>query len=388
MSRYRLALFALAGLMVLFASSSPGWARCPPACVVQPQRVVPVLTIQGLAPAGTFGVVPGLVPLEHTVAGVRYSLATTVTGIVPPAVPVSGYVCAVANDGDDCQPGSNTNSFSSLTASSRLSGTVGWRAPASAENASFELQFCQTQPVLPADGRTCHNIAASNVFSTPVSASYDVSIQDFTINHTRAPHNDTVAITLLGGVYGMGNDTVISCGQTASGSCEQNALQGDLNNGTYFTKGAKIGSFILVPGREIGLRFGFAIYNIGAGYSNAAYNALTAQVSSLLLGALLQQVHGGDSSAVGTDPDYTDRINGLGWNGCDGPLAVDLAGISDQGASALPPDRYNLRPQTNATGKLAQHMGPYEFKSQAGCGPSPQYAVEFSVVRTSWEAPH
>ncbi len=388
MSRYRLAQLALAGLIALFASSSPGWAKCPPACVAQPQKIVPVLAIQGLSPSGSFAVVPGFVPLEHSVLGVHYSLTATIGGIVPPPAPVSGYVCAVTNDGDDCQQGSNTNSFSSLTASSNLSGTVGWRAPAATENASFELQFCQTQPAPPPDGRACHNIAASSVFSTPVSANYEVSIQDFTINHTRAPHNDTVAITLLGGMYGSGNDTVISCGQTASGSCVQNVLQGDLNNGTYSTKGAKIGSFNLVPGREIGVRFGFAIYNIGAGYSNASYNALTAQVSSLLRDALVQQIHGGDSFIVGSEPDYTDKINGLGWNGCDGPLAVDLANVIDQGASAFPPDRNNLRPQTNAIGKLVQRRGPYEFKSQAGCGPSPQYSLEFSVVRTSWEASH
>ncbi len=385
MSRFRLAQFALIGIVVLFASASPSWAKCPPVCQAQPKKIVPVLTIQGLAPPGESGVVPGLVPLEHSVPGVHYTLTTTVAGIVGSPAPVSGYVCAVTNDGDDCQQGGNTNSFSSLTASSSLSGTVGWHTPASDEKASFELQFCQTQPALPADGRSCHVIAASSVFTVPVAAHYDISIQDFTISQTRAPHNDTVAITVLGGVFGP-NNSAISCSQVPSGSCVQNVLQGDLNNGSYAAKSAKIGSFTLVPSRELGLRFGFAIYNIGAGYSNSTYNALTAQVSSLVKGAV-EAINGGDV-ILNPIPDFTDKINGLGWHGCDGPLAVQAADIFDQRGPAGELDATNLRIQTNAIGKMVERLGPYEFKSQFGCGPSPHYAVQFAITRTSWEAPH
>ncbi|MBV9989862.1 MAG: hypothetical protein JOZ72_01100 [Alphaproteobacteria bacterium] len=360
MKLQRIPAIVVLSALALLAVPSSAAARCPPAC-----QLVRSLSIT-IAPQALTDV-----PVEHDVEKVHYTLTTKAYNNPDP---VTGYVCAVSREDEDCKP-DNSNYFPNVTGDATLSGAVFWHVPASDPHATAIIRFCQLPPVDP--GRTCHGTSETPLV-TPVAATYTVTLNTFTIDHTRAVHNDSLTATLLGETFDAGAGVHCRVGIPGP-DCVQAALQGDQSGGFHPFKGMTIGPFTLVPGRTDGLRFGYAMLNFGDGsYGHGDFNALESQVSALLLGGLRNNVFTGDLHPVGSD--FTDQINGLPWHGCDGPVAVQVVGLFDKGGVFS----QDLRAQTDATGTLERDSPIFEFKSQTGCGFSPKYSTIWTVRRTSW----
>ncbi|MEA2719998.1 MAG: hypothetical protein QOJ39_1862 [Candidatus Eremiobacteraeota bacterium] len=317
------------------------------------------LTANGLLPYPVGSTTGPLVPIEHTET--RFKFTLTANGAAGAGSPVTGYVCAVdENRYNPCAP-------VAFSAPGNYHGFAPWLAPDAAASAPVQLKFCPSKPGALIDDVSCVATVAAFT-STPVSAQFGVSIAGIGIEHTRAVHNDTIAVTILGG--GFASKPV--CTQVPSAACVQGALEGNHNNGSLLVQNAKIGPFTVTPGQNGAFRFGFAVYNIGDGYSTSVYNELTSNVSGILSDALTEQIVLGDSAIAGP---YTEQINHLKWKGCDGPLAVGLVGFFDT---------TEVLAKTNATGAYDVVTPSYHFKSQTGCGLSPDYNLVYDVIRMSW----
>jgi hypothetical protein len=78
-------------------------------------------------------------------------------------------------------------------------------------------------------------------------------------------------------------------------------------------------------------------------------------------------------------------INGLEFDGCDGPVAADAVSVLNK--TVVGNSQSTLDALTRNTGKLTRTnptTGVYEISSQDGCGKSGQYTVTWSVTRISW----
>jgi hypothetical protein len=365
-STYRLAGFVIC--CFLSATTATAWAGTTYS-----------INVTGTSARGATAPANGFVARELAAFDVHFSIKQLVSEVV--GAPVNAYVCVIDNT-SHCIVGESPAVFPSVQPNTAYSGQVTALAPRAMASAPVTVALCQG-PV-PSGGNPilCNNLAWAKT-SLPVYAEYVISLASFTISHTRAVHHDTVVINAIAGTLSQNgpdySNSPINCSQTPSPSCVQAVQQGNLNNGTYTAKGTTLGPFQIVPSNTA-LYLGYAILNFGAGYSTTSYNALTGSVTGLLRGLVTINFPQGDPVLSPKTP-YPQQINQLSWHGCDGPLAVDVVGLYD-GASDNPPSG-NLHTLTNATGQYNKQAGPYEFKSQTGCGESPKYAVNWKIVRTS-----
>jgi hypothetical protein len=337
------------------------------------------IQVTGVSARGASAPAPGFVARELSAFDVHFSIDQLVDGVI--GAPLNAYVC-VTDDTIHCIGGQSPAVFPSAQPNTRYPGQVTAVAPHASANAPLIIALCQGPVPAGQDPIPCNNLAWVKT-TTPVYAEYVISLGSFTISHTRAIHNDTVVINAFAGTQAQtGQDysnSPIACSQSPSPSCVQAVQQGNLNNGTHTAKGITLGPFDIVPS-DTALYLGYAILNFGAGYSTASYNSLTDRVTNLLRKLVSVNFPEGDS-VLNPEPSFQQQINRLGWHGCDGPVAVDVVGLYD-GASDNPPAG-NLHTLTNANGQFTKQAGPYEFKSQGGCGESPKYTVTWKINRTS-----
>ena len=354
--------------------SVSGTAQCPPALCTTP---IPVfytydLQITSVSP-------PPYV--ENQPITVNYRLVVDKAGILgqlPP--PRIGSVCG-ARLGDTCVKVGELRVGRTITGSVTSTAVAGANSP---------IAIHLMSPAACPPGIECFSSdeLAQQTVSRPVAARYMVSIDGFTILRTRAVHEDTVKINLMGMVDGQRSAESDACHILSPPTyCLNNVAQGDHNNGTFQATGVSVGPYDLIPEVDSDLRFAFSVLNLGTPYEQVVAQKIFDGISDVTAAALAaySSSTGGNGSGWSGLNDFTHKINAMQFGGCDGPTAVDAVSVLNKAVAGA--NQNTLDALTRDTGKLTRirpETGIYEIDSQDGCGKSGQYKVTWTVNRISW----
>lgn len=168
------------------------------------------------------------------------------------------------------------------------------------------------------------NDADSAEFTRPVAARFVVSLDSFTISHTRAQSADTVHLALAG-IFGNEKKELLNSCNNVLGEptvakpilCKGPSRYGmsALGKGIYPAR-MKVGEFEIVPGIGGALSFAFAVFNYGFPIQATSFSgSMEGNVRGALKGQVLtlNQI---------PDDDFISNLNGPPWLGCDGPTAA------------------------------------------------------------------
>jgi len=367
------AMRVLASVTLLAISSNAFAQRCPPNC----QAISEAVPVGRSYDLRVLSIQPTAALVEHQDIVVEFQLVVSKFGIVGQLKPQAGQVCG-ANHRGTCV------SFASLDPGRTYRGRLTTLAPAASRNADIAILLEAPQQCKP--GIECFGteLLAEGHAPRPVAAEYVISIDSFTIRHTRAIHEDTPEINLSAKVPGQRSSEDHACDIVGPPTyCVSRAKQGNHNDGTFAARGASVGLYRLIPDVEPELALEYHIINLGTPYEQRVAQKIFDGISDAA-GAFMSAYSG--NSGWGQVNDFTHKLNALQFSGCDGPVFVGAGVLRNQ---TLPGgENATLDALTRATGRYrkTQHAEDFdEITSQDGCGRSPRYDVTYSVVRTSWQ---
>jgi|SRR5580765_8514427 len=354
-------------------------AQCPPNCgpVVTPLHFFYTydLQITSVSP-------PPYVENQPITVGYRLIVGKAgLVGDLP--LPREGSICG-ARRGDTCI------NIGQLTVGRTATGTVQSTALAGA-NSPIVIRLMSPHPCPP--GGECFDTdeLANQSASRPVAARYMVSIDGFTISRTRAVHEDSVKIDLMGTVDGQRSADSDACSVLGPPTyCVQHVPQGDRNDGTFPASGVVVGPYDVIPEVDSDLKFAYVTLNFGTSYNQVVAKKIFNFISDGTAAGLnaYSSSNGGSGGWDGANA-FTHKINELEFGGCDGPVAVDAVSVLNKTIAGN--NQSTLDALTRNTGRLTKTWpadgGVYEVESQDGCGKSSRYKITWSVTRTSWLPP-
>jgi hypothetical protein len=230
------------------------------------------------------------------------------------------------------------------------------------------------------DTYECGDVRARAEAPVRAFARYRVFIATFKVLHTRARTNDTIHITLAGGMNGPELVDAGECnpaGDTRPVPCKSRG-QGDVQDGLHTVTEVGIGPFDLVPNqREFSLDFAFALTNYGAPLVSF-YPDVDRKVIEAARDAF-HPLHPGESAS------FVDALNDQFWEGCDGPTAALAIRLPNM--KSLAPNIATIEERTRATGQFTEETAVYQINSPVGCGDDSRYTVTWGIRRESWRSP-
>lgn len=271
-------------------------------------------------------------------------------------------------------------------------------AAAASPGAVRLVAYIIPKSVRPVLGKTRRTVARA---ATPYAsaAEYRVEVVGFAPLRTRAVQADTVRISLQAKVEGQRSAAddacnVIEPAGPGSGYCAKLIKIGDTPENSRGTRVSTVGvgPYVLVPEADPDLVFSYQIVNMGQTYEQKVFVELMNGISDAAQAFL--SAYGKAGGNWDDAHDLTNKINGLAWAGCDGPVAVDARSAVNKSV-----ERHfesTLLVRTEATGYWEQQepsigdfadRSYYEYASQDGCGRSSKYQVVWRITRTSWQAP-
>ncbi len=257
-------------------------------------------------------------------------------------------------------------------------------APAAGQAAPIKLAACIA--ALSADQVvSCGTRLSEGSSRVDVSMRFVISLDSFTILHTRAHNKDTVYYALAGISNGQPVLQFNKCANKLAPFvsplfCVGPTLIGDRDDGTYPVNQIRVGEFEWVPGRTNNVTFAFATINYGA--PRLPLGGPTTDMTGIAMITLLGKLTAPNS---GVSEDFTAEINDRdGWRGCDGPTAAGAKRIFNfHDRSQQEPTVDEL---TKNTGRFSTSSKIFIVPSQTGCGASSKYQVKWTLLRTSWRS--
>lgn len=333
--------------------------------------------------------------IERTVHDVAFTL-TLKPGKKGPRVPPVTYPIEILVCEGTGASGSNCVAFNELTPTVSRSGNISLRLPLAGPDVAIQLVACA--PSRDANqALVCgERVYGRAEFKRPIFARFEVGIDSFTINHTRARTSDTVYLGYAGLFAQKIVDEATSSALKACDNiigpasvekpilCRNLARYGvnDLRDGTYpGRQDLGVGVFELIPGAGGRLNFGYVLFNFGfPGEPAAAKDSMIGNSWNTIYGQLVSGT--GQHGVFEVNPmpreDITRDLDQSPWLGCDGPTAGGVFTIanddSPEGLDAL----------TSGSGRWISPKKEFVVESQAGCGESSRYGVAWSVRRTTW----
>lgn len=327
--------------------------------------------------------------IENSPITVTYKLSVADFGVIGQLPePRQGLICGLPSK-DNCK------SVGLLTSGRTINGTITTAARA---GASSPLFIKLVSPLRCRRGIECFGteLLADASANRPVAARYWISLENFTIFHTRARSTDTILAQLTGRVEGQRSSQPDACNiqPTPPIYCTGAIRQGDHQDGTYPITGVRAGPFDLVPDIDPDLTFSYNLLNFGTPYEQEVFLKIMNGINDLAAGALsaYSASSGGGSSGSGTYGgwtgihDFTEKINTIQAGGCDGPVAVDLVSVLNKVVAGQ--NDSTLDASTRAFGQWRMRSRVFDdIKSQDGCGKNSKYQVAWSITRSSWAPP-
>lgn len=313
--------------------------------------------------------------VEHTTVVVPYRLRIS-RGVGAEPARLNLMVCGAAGPANaDCAVFENV----APNWQSPRGSTVRVRVPAAGSAAELRVRAC-TLTVTPDQVRQCGDTLAEAVVVRPVHAQYEVSLDAFTILHTRAQSRDTVYVALAADFDETSRSLAGRCDDIRSVAtvgrrlvCRGVARYGtrDLGDGTYATS-SRVGIFEAVPGTGGSLRYSYVLFNFGFPLTPPS---LRNEMVGTVQAAMERHVFNLFQTPA---EDFTWELSGPPWLGCDGPTAAAAVRVFNGSQAG------SLDELTRETGVHTVISPVFEPRSQLGCGPSSKYSVQTSVRRTSW----
>jgi len=338
-------------------------------------------------------VIPNQKLVEHQTIQVQYKLKARLTGLVPNPLPLSVAICPETNEG--------TCFVITKLVAQEFTGTIEARAPAANANAPIRIQLvipppCASAGPCPvsvllhiADMKT---LTESDIVLMPVAARYEIAIDSFTVLRSRSCNSDSVKISLRSGLQGetVGDSL---CNVVGGNLCAINVDEGDHGSGSCLNPlnaprvfspvavtNVRVGPFDLIPDVSSNLLFEYDVANLGEPYSQTATESFLNFMSQLAAGVL--DATAKDNRSYDTLDNWAHQVHGL--EKCDGLVAAKSWIFFNKSVRALP----TVPTLESATRPTGRHQSDTEYfegtDSAPGCGQNSLYAVNWSVIRTSW----
>jgi len=342
--------------------------------------------------------------LEHQVIQIAYKLTVSwsAIGLATNPAPLSGAVCPESNEGTcivipDLQPGD-------------YHGTIEARAPSASPEAQVRVQLVNPPPCIPAGPCAVSTllhldvslIQASDPVLVPIAASYNISIDRFTIFKMRSRFHDEVKISLRTGLEGVSSGDSL-CSRAGAHLCAILVSEGSHTTGASLdgphevkvvaVRNVEVGPFNLIPEVSPNIVFEYDIFNLGEPYSQKSTKEFFDSMSLLAAGVLnavmnRSPVEKSTGKSIGTSGTFdkldtwAHLVHGLAE--CDGPVAGDAINFLNK-FDPLTPQAPTLDLATRGTGKFTSDPKSFEgVDSGPGCGGNSLYEVVWSVNRVSW----
>ena len=314
--------------------------------------------------------------LEHQPIQVSFRVRDSKVGVVGTLSPLDVSVVGASKHGTSYK-------ISGAMPPRTYAGTIQSLAPAAGAAVPVRIVLVTPQKAEPGREPFGDDELASAEVLLPVAARYEVEITGFSIEHTRAQHEDTVKIDLRGVVDGQLSASPDACNIVGPPTyCVKGVPQGDHNDGDYVVTNVRVGPFDLVPEVDPNLGFYYVLMNLGHPETLKQLQVFLDFMSGAA-SAFLSGYTG--SSGWKTVDEFTRELNEIQWGGCDGPVAIGAHMILNQ--TVVGQSQSTLEVRTRESGRFGETSGPYgeNIVSQRGCGKSPRYKVSWAVVRTSWK---
>jgi hypothetical protein len=233
----------------MLACGQPCGGPGEPSCSVYPVAVITYdLAITDVSPQPA---------VEHSQISVKYSLVLSRYAPAGKKVdPVDeALVCAPNSSG--CVKVTKPQVGRTYT------GQLNIEAPAAGAKAPVKIVLLNYPAGVPGQEFTQPIKLAEAEYPVPISALYDVTVDSFTVHHTRAVNNDTIKIDLRASVAGQPSASEDACQILGPPTyCVTQVPQGDVNDGVHQAKGVRVGQYELVPDVSPSLVFAYNVMNI------------------------------------------------------------------------------------------------------------------------------